>query len=42
MSDQQVENGEEEIDETGRNLTQQELDAEGTEAIPVDTEKEGS
>ena len=42
MSDQQIENGEEEIDESGRNLTQQQLDAEGTEPIPVDTEKEAS
>jgi hypothetical protein len=37
---EEPENGEEEIDESGRNLTQQELDDEGTEDVPVDTEWE--
>jgi hypothetical protein len=36
MSDLQRENGEEAIDESGRNLTQQRLDDEGTEDVPVD------
>jgi hypothetical protein len=40
MSDSEIENGEEEIDESGRNLTQQQLDEQGVEPIPVDTEKE--
>jgi hypothetical protein len=37
---EEPENGEESIDESGRNLTQQELDDEGTEDVPVDTEWE--
>jgi len=39
MSDSEIANGEEEIDESGRNLTQQQLDEQGTEPVPVDTEK---
>jgi hypothetical protein len=30
------ENGEESIDESGRNPTQQRMDEEGTEPVPVD------
>jgi hypothetical protein len=37
---EEPEGGEESIDESGRNLTQQELDDEGTEDVPVDTEWE--
>ena len=40
MSSHEPENGEEAIDESGRNLTQQQLDEEGTENVPVDTEWE--
>jgi hypothetical protein len=40
MSDGEVENGEEAIDEDGRNLTQQRLDEEGVEPTPVDVEWE--
>jgi hypothetical protein len=40
MSESEIENGEEEIDESGRNLTQQDLDDKGVEPIPVDTERE--
>jgi hypothetical protein len=36
MSDPEIENGEEAIDESGRNLTQQQMDEEGTEPVPVD------
>ncbi|MFL5952780.1 MAG: hypothetical protein ACJ76I_01555 [Gaiellaceae bacterium] len=36
MSDPEIENGEEAIDESGRNLTQQEMDEEGVEPVPVD------
>ena len=38
MSDAETENGEELIDETGRNPTQQRMDEEGTEPVPVDEE----
>ena len=38
MSDHEPENGEEAIDESGRNLTQQRLDDEGAEPTPVDVE----
>jgi hypothetical protein len=38
MSDSEIENGEEEIDESGRNLTQQRIDEEGAEPVPVDVE----
>jgi len=37
MSDDDIENGEEEIDETGRNLTQQRIDEEAAD----DDETEG-
>jgi len=40
MSDAETENGEEQIDETGRNPTQQRMDEEGTEPVPVDEEWE--
>jgi hypothetical protein len=40
MSDQEPENGEEAIDEAGRNPTQQRLDEEGAEPKPVDVEWE--
>jgi hypothetical protein len=33
---EEPENGEESIDESGRNLTQQELDEQGTDDVPVD------
>jgi len=36
----ETENGEEAIDESGRNPTQQRMDEEGTEAVPVDVEWE--
>jgi hypothetical protein len=36
MSEREIENGEEAIDETGRNLTQQEMDEKGVEPVPVD------
>jgi hypothetical protein len=36
MSDQEPENNELAIDESGRNLTQQRMDAEGVEDVPVD------
>jgi hypothetical protein len=38
MSEPEIENGEEAIDESGRNATQQRLDEEGTEPVPVDVE----
>jgi hypothetical protein len=38
MSDLEPENGEEEIDESGRNATQRELDERGTEDVPVDAD----
>jgi hypothetical protein len=40
MSDNEPENGEEQIDESGRNATQQRMDEEsgGGEAVPVDKE----
>jgi hypothetical protein len=34
------ENGDEAIDESGRNPTQQRMDEEGTEPVPVDEEWE--
>jgi hypothetical protein len=40
MSDHEHENGEEAIDESGRNPTQQRLDEEGAEQKPVDLEWE--
>ncbi len=41
MSDHEQEpNGEEAIDETGRNATQQRMDEEGVENVPVDQEWE--
>ncbi|HEY6960250.1 MAG TPA: hypothetical protein VI408_00025 [Gaiellaceae bacterium] len=40
MSDVDTENGEEAIDESGRNPTQQRLDEEGTEDAPVDADWE--
>jgi hypothetical protein len=40
MSDHEPENGEEAIDESGRNPTQQRLDEEGAEPKPVDVEWE--
>jgi hypothetical protein len=40
MSDHERENGEEAIDESGRNPTQQRLDEEGAEQKPVDLEWE--
>ena len=36
-----IENGEEEIDEQGRNATQQRIDEEGADAEPVDGEWKG-
>src|SRR4051795_13315068 len=36
MSQPSDENGEEAIDEAGRNATQQRMDEEGTEPVPVD------
>jgi hypothetical protein len=36
MSDPEIESGEGEIDEEGRNPTQQRLDEEGAEDVPVD------
>ncbi|MFL5926380.1 MAG: hypothetical protein ACJ77E_05545 [Gaiellaceae bacterium] len=41
MSDPVDENGEEAVDETGRNPTQRRLDEEGTPPVPVDAEWEG-
>ena len=38
MSDNEIENGEEAIDESGRNLTQQRMDEEGVEDVPVDSD----
>jgi hypothetical protein len=38
MSDHEPENGEEAIDQSGRNPTQQRLDEEGAEQTPVDVE----
>jgi hypothetical protein len=35
---EEPEDGEESIDESGRNLTQQELDEQGAEDVPVDTD----
>lgn len=40
MSDPETENGEDAIDEAGRNPTQQRMDEEGTEPVPVDEEWE--
>jgi hypothetical protein len=40
MSDNEAENGEEAIDESGRNLTQQEIDERGASQAPADTEWE--
>jgi hypothetical protein len=42
MSDHEPESGEEAIDETGRNPTQQRLEEEGAEPKPVDIEWEES
>jgi hypothetical protein len=36
MSESPEENGEEAIDDAGRNPTQQRMDEEGTEPLPVD------
>jgi hypothetical protein len=36
MSEPAIPNGEESIDESGRNLTQQEIDKEGASEAPVD------
>ena len=36
MADEEPETGEEEIDESGRNPTQRELDEDGPEDVPVD------
>jgi hypothetical protein len=36
MDERQLENGEEEIDESGRNMTQQRLDERGVSQQPVD------
>ncbi len=38
MSDIEQDNGEELIDESGRNATQQRIDEEGAEDVPVDAE----
>jgi hypothetical protein len=38
MSDQEIESGEERIDGTGRNPTQQRMDDEGVEDVPVAAE----
>jgi hypothetical protein len=40
MSDQGTENGEEAIDESGRNLTQQEIDERGPSDAPADADWE--
>jgi hypothetical protein len=40
MSDPIDENGEEAIDEAGRNPTQRRMDEEGTPAVPADVEWE--
>jgi hypothetical protein len=40
MSDHEPENGEEAIDESGRNPTQQRIEDEGPEATAVDVEWE--
>ncbi len=40
MSDLDTENGEEAIDESGRNLTQQEIDERGASQAPADAEWE--
>ena len=43
MSDNELEpNGEEAIDESGRNPTQQRMDEEGVEDVPVDADWEES
>jgi hypothetical protein len=42
MDETEVENGEEAIDESGRNPTQQEIDEEGTTGEPVDADWEKS
>ena len=38
MSETPEENGEDDIDDAGRNPTQQRMDDEGTEPLPVDEE----
>ena len=38
MSEPAIPNGEEEIDESGRNLTQQRIDGEGASEAPVDAD----
>ncbi|MGN6799093.1 MAG: hypothetical protein ACTHKS_13220 [Gaiellaceae bacterium] len=38
MQDPELENGEEEIDESGRNATQRRIDEEGASDAPVDIE----
>jgi hypothetical protein len=40
MSDHETETGEEAIDESGRNLTQQEIDERGASEQPADVEWE--
>jgi hypothetical protein len=39
MLDPELENGEEEIDESGRNATQQRIDEEGASDEPVDADE---
>jgi hypothetical protein len=39
MPDPELENGEEEIDESGRNATQRRIDEEGASDEPVDTDE---
>jgi hypothetical protein len=41
MSVEEPENEENAIDESGRNPTQQRMDEEGTEDVPIDEEWEG-
>jgi hypothetical protein len=41
MSDVDTESGEEQIDESGRNPTQQEIDERGASDAPVDVEWDG-
>ena len=40
MSERELENGEEAIDESGRNLTQQEIDERGASEAPADADWE--
>jgi hypothetical protein len=39
MPDHELENGEEEIDDTGRNATQRRIDEQGASDEPVDVEE---